>query len=277
MDDPNKKARDADRDAAIVVVEAAYADGQITRADSDLRVERLRQAATVGDVQMMVRDLSVSEEGPGVSRLAALAPRPPGGSVRGLKIGVGVIVALVVVLAAAGLVVPLLMLSSVNRDTATSESVEVGPRQLDRDVELTTAKGYDRLVSAVEEKTGSTTVFTATIYAGYALIEVPVDAQSQRSFGYHYDGRLQELTERGTSDQERLELDRIDGTTVATLMKRVNRLVQDPTSSYLLVNAPGQEAGVCLSAYALNEGKDTAYLDARCDGSIVRRYTSRQD
>ncbi len=57
MIDPQKKARDDDRDAAIEVVEAAFADGQISRPDYDLRVDRLLRAATVGELQMLVRDL----------------------------------------------------------------------------------------------------------------------------------------------------------------------------------------------------------------------------
>ena len=51
-------------------------------------------------------------------------------------------------------------------------------------------------------------------------------------------------------------------------------LVEDPTSSYVIVNSLGREEGVCLSAYASNEYNETAYLDARCDGTVVRTYVS---
>ena len=284
MIDPNKKARDADRDAAIDVVEAAYVNGQITQADSELRVERLRQAGTVGEVQTMVRDLRPPEEEPGVSRLAPLAPQPPAGAVppaprpprpaKRLQAGVGVMVAMVVLFAAVGLVVPLVMFSSVDGGVTSSRSVDTEVREPEQDVELTTARGYDRLVAAVEKRTGSATVFTATIYPGYAVVDVPVDGRSQRSSSYYYDGRWQEWTGSGTHDQGRFELDRLDGSTVATLLKKVTRLVEDPSSSYVLVNPRGRDAGVCLSAYALNEFEKTAYLDARCDGTVVRRYTS---
>ena len=59
--DPQKKARDADRDAAIEVVEAAYADGQISRPDYDLRVDRLLRATTFGELQMLIQDLRLPE------------------------------------------------------------------------------------------------------------------------------------------------------------------------------------------------------------------------
>jgi hypothetical protein len=175
----------------------------------------------------------------------------------------------VVAVVALALVVPLVLFARVDgQDSVISESVEFG-----ESVDLTSAEGYDELVREVEAKTGSTTVFGATIYPGYAVIEVPVDADSQRSFGYYYDGDWQDWTGKGKATQERLDLGQIDGSTVASLVRKVARKVEDPTT-YVIVNARGRDQGVCLSAYATNDFTETAYLDARCDGTVVFSYVS---
>jgi hypothetical protein len=272
--DPQKKARDDDRDAAIEVVEAAFADGQISRPDYDLRVDRLLRAATVGELQMLVRDLrrpegeEVTEAVEQVTEDVAAPPflvGPPRINANAVKLIAAVVVAVV----ALALVVPLVLFARVDgQDSVISESVEFG-----ESVDLTSAEGYDELVREVEAKSGSTTVFGATIYPGYAVIEVPVDADSQRSFGYYYDGDWQDWTGKGKATQERLDLGQIDGSTVASLVRKVARKVEDPTT-YVIVNGRGGDEGVCLSAYATNDFTETAYLDARCDGTVVFSYVS---
>jgi hypothetical protein len=272
--DPQKKARDDDRDAAIEVVEAAFADGQISRPDYDLRVDRLLRAATVGELQMLVRDLR-RPEGEDVTEAVeqvtedVTAPAFMMGPPRFNANAVKLIAAVVVAVVALALVVPLVLFARVDgQDSVISESVEVG-----ESVDLTSAEGYDELVREVEAKTGSTTVFGATIYPGYAVIEVPVDADSQRSFGYYYDGDWQDWTGKGKATQERLDFGAIDGATVASLVRKVARKIEDPTT-YVIVNARGRDQGVCLSAYATNDFTETAYLDARCDGTVVFSYVS---
>ena len=274
MIDPQKKARDDDRDAAIEVVEAAFADGQISRPDYDLRVDRLLRAATVGELQMLVQDLrrpegeEVTEAVEQVTEDVA-EPVVRGGPPRVNASAVKVILAVVVAVFALGLIVTLVLVAGVD----TQKAVTTGQVAPGEKVDLTTAKGYDRLVREVEAKTGSTTVFGATIYAEYAVVEVPVDADSQRSLGYYYDGGWQDWTGKGKATEERFDLSRIDGRTVAALVRRVRTKIEDPTT-YVIVNSQGRDEGVCLSAYATNDFTETAYIDARCNGDVVFTYVS---
>ncbi len=275
MIDPHKKARDEDRDAAIEVVEAAFADGQISRPDYDLRVDRLLRAVTVGELQMLVQDLR-RPEGEAVTEAVeqvtedVATPAFQVGLPRVNANAIKVVLAVVVAVFALGLIVPLVLVARVDSQDGVSTGSVVRGEQID----LTTAKGYDKLVGEVEAKTGSTTVFGATIYPGYAVVEVPVDADSQRSFGYYYDGDWRDWTGKGKATEERFDLSRIDGSTVARLMKKVQTLVDDPTSTYVIVNSQGRDEGVCLSAYASNDFTETAYLDARCNGTVVFEYVS---
>ena len=67
----SKRARDADRDAAIEVVEAAWADGQIVEADRDKRVEELLRAQTMSEIRTYTQDLQPPQPDPsGVPRPA---------------------------------------------------------------------------------------------------------------------------------------------------------------------------------------------------------------
>ena len=102
--DPSSRARDKDRDDAVELVEAAFSDGQLSAPDRDLRVERLRQADTLGDIDGYVRDLQGRDKPARVARPApSTRVRPPrAGSGSCLK--TAVLVAFVLVVAAIGLV-----------------------------------------------------------------------------------------------------------------------------------------------------------------------------
>ena len=58
------------------------------------------------------------------------------------------------------------------------------------------------------------------------------------------------------------------------MLLKAEKLIQEPTSSYVLVGTLGREAGTCFSAYATNDYGETAYVDATCEGKVVRRYVS---
>lgn len=282
MIDPFKKARDADRDAAIEVVEAAYADGQLSKPDSELRVERLLQARTMGEIQAITRDIrspeTLSSAAPSrptdllgstrdVMPAAQMERRPEEGS--RTAVGVFVAVLIFVVLVVVGVAGAVFV-------TGVSDSTLVtGEAQSEAALgDLTSASGYDDFVAALTEKTGSSVVFNATIYPGYAVVEVPVDDNSQRAYGWYYDGSWSDWTGRGTAEEERLDLADLEGATVAATLKKVARRIEDPDATYVLLNPTGRDEGVCLSAYANNEYGETAYADATCDGKVVFRYQS---
>jgi len=57
VSDPQSRPRDGDRKRAVEQVDAAYADGRITAADRALRVGNIDSAATLGELELVVRDL----------------------------------------------------------------------------------------------------------------------------------------------------------------------------------------------------------------------------
>lgn len=282
--DPFKKAKDDDREAAADVVRAALANDRISEPDHDLRLQRVDQAQTIAELQAITRDLPAVTNAPapapqrptdlvGATRSATpsaqIASRPEAGG----RTLVGIIVAVVILVVLLGVGLAGVLFVGAVGGGSVSEVV-VSERAQPSVGNLTSAGEFDGLVDAVERKTGSTVVFSATVYPRYAVVEVPVAASSQRSYGWYYDGSWQRWTGRGTARTERFDLADLEGRVVAATLRKAGKLVEDPTSTYVLVGSAGREPGTCLSAYATNDDGETAYVDATCDGRVVRRYVS---
>lgn len=70
---PDERADNKARDAAIKQVEAALKSGRIVQADHDMRVDQLRQAQSMQDIDLQVRDLQT----PNPAAPPTIAPVPP--------------------------------------------------------------------------------------------------------------------------------------------------------------------------------------------------------
>lgn len=317
---PDRRARDKDRDAAIEVVEAAWADGQIVQVDRDKRVEELLRAQTLQEIDLLVRDLqppasqatsatpvaSHSVTSPNTSDASAsagggfqvrygssadtpdleevVAAAASMKTVRTSPRTIGLVVGLVVIGVVAAVIAGVVALVGNVRgavDTATDsasamasttplpgESPEVG-------VNLFTADGYDELLTDLGRDVGSTESFEVVLYPTYAVVYVPVDATSGRSALYYWNGTLDDLDSRTTSTEERFDLRDVDIDVVTELVSRVRGKVEDPTSWYAIVHAPGSQEGAAIWAYASNDYQETAYVGATPQGRIVYDSTKQ--
>lgn len=177
-----------------------------------------------------------------------------------------VLVAVIVVITAIGSVV-----ASVNSDirTDSAQPAVVGEAEAD----VLSVGGYDDLVTAVESETGRTESFGAVLYPTYAVVELPVDATTQRETFNYWDGHvLRDQSSKSTSAVERFDLSSVDPAVVVRLIKKVRRLADDPTSWYAVVRAP-DDSGVMIWAYATNEYNETVYVAARRNGKVVADST----
>jgi hypothetical protein len=141
--------------------------------------------------------------------------------------------------------------------------------------ELHTVSGFNELLDALRQETGSTEVFEANLYPEYASLGVPAEPTGQRALSYFYNGELAEPS-KGRSSYERFDLARIDPQVMLRLVQKAKRLVEDPTSWYVIIRKPGPpfDNGAWFSAYASNEFSESGYLQATLDGTIVNRYVS---
>jgi len=257
-----KRARDADRDATIEVVEAAYADGQITREDYDRRADLVLRARTLGDLHELVHDLQAPagaeplagerrERASVVARRAAPRRRRPRTSRVGVALaGGGVVAAL-----AASLVI----------GAIGSDRTGTGPSAA-----LLTADGYDDLTERVVERFGSDQVFEMVVYPEYAVVRAPVDATSNRyrSAVYHRSDWTDPST--GTAGDPRFPVDQVAGRVVAAAVDDARGRIEKPTTSSAVIRARAED-GTCVQAFASNEFSETATVSYRCDGTVVSR------
>ena len=308
MSTPDQRARDKDRNAAIEVVQAAWADGQIVEADRDKRVEELQRAQTLGEVQMLVHDLepptpdpapvvaygSVPYAGtapaaesedespstpedtravPEVKYGPAFEPDDPrvAAAWRGRSSKARFLVPLVAVVVGAILVVGLITAVTSGGDGSGSSGGGLGGvlGGSEQKADVLSVAGYQDLLAAVREEAGSTTAFMAVLYPTYAVVELPVDQTTQHEEYWYWDGH--DLTNNGvksSSSGERTDLADIDPQVIVALVQKVRRKLPDATSYYAVVRAPDEDRAV-VWAYATNEYGDSAYLGARGDGTIT--------
>jgi hypothetical protein len=288
---PDQRARDKDRDAAIEIVEAAWADGQIVEADRDHRVESLLRAHTLAEVQMVVHDLQPPSSSPApvaepVAAPAAVpapvpadlygasdasAPYPTLAQVtaaapKGAR--VAPLIVLVVVLAVVGAGVAGLVAAVSSVTSGGSSSGTSGSEDPARVVNVFSDRGFEELLSDIKAANESTEAFEAVLYPTYAVVYLPVDATSRRYSYWYWNGVLDDLDSKGTSTYERYDLADVDPAVVIRLVKRARGLVDEPTSWYAIVRAP-EEDGAAIWAYASNEYSESEYVGATLEGKVV--------
>ena len=138
-------------------------------------------------------------------------------------------------------------------------------------VQVLTEDGVEDLVAALEEETGSTEVFSATIYPTYAVLRVPADRTSQREVGYYWDGHdFEPWGSKGTSSNARIDLAEIDAAILPPLVREARAQVDDPNTWYVIIDRDSSDDG-WISAYASNEFSEGGYIEVDKDGKEIRR------
>ncbi|WGX94238.1 hypothetical protein [Nocardioides sp. L-11A] len=136
-----------------------------------------------------------------------------------------------------------------------------------------TDRGFDALVAALREETGSTLARNAVIYPDYAVVDVPYrpdDPADERELVYHWDGELGEPG-KDTGDDVVFDLADVDSAVLDGLCPQVEALVEDPETCYLMISGPDPEDSTpaWISVYASNDFRQTAYVEFGLDGTVV--------
>jgi len=272
----DKRARDQDRERAIDVVEAAWAEGQIVEADRDKRVESLLQAQTMAEVQMITHDLQLPRTPPppaayGEAHVEAVDTPVPVPEAKGSNKGLLFLLLLIPIGLIAG-VVGIVVAIAAAVSTAPDGDVPIAPGVApDPDeVNVLSVEGYADLVAAIEQQTGSTTVFEAVLYPTYAVVDVPVDSTTDREHSYYWDGDLEETGSKGTTDYTRFDLADIDADVVVSIVKKARAKIEAPQTWYSIVRAPSAtDDGTWIYGYATNEYGESGYLGGDKAGTLT--------
>lgn len=253
------RARDADRESAIGVVAAAFADGQLDRSEHDVRVSRLQQARTFADLDAELVDLQRPEQSAWRAPAAAAAPsRPANGKKFALVAGVGAVLV-------AGLVLPGLLADEPEFLPQVATPADAEPELIRNPM---TPQGWADFLAALEEKTGDTVVFEANLSEDQVSLEVPVGKKGERALSYTWNGEWDE-GDPGTNNYSRKDLSRIDASKFAASMAYVSAQIEEPERQDIDVfgNVDGYRSDACYAAYASNRFDETEMVYFRCDGT----------
>lgn len=280
MSTPEGGASQQDIDLAVKVVELAGAEGQIVDADRDLRISQLKSVQTKAEIDVVLGSLRQRlpppvPEPPSVPATADLtSPLSAAGRTRSLPF-VPLLGGLVTVVAAiVGVVFLVNLLSGVDLDSAPSGSPPPGSQPSPTPADVLSATGFRALLAAIQAQTGTTDVFDATLYPGYASVQLPVDRETRRQAYYYWDGvTLKESNSFGRSSNPRIDLATIDVATMQRLVRLARRQVEEPISWYVIVRAPDASDQAVLYAYASNKFSEGGYVSADARGKVVRKVT----
>ncbi|WP_460713743.1 DUF1707 domain-containing protein [Nocardioides dilutus] len=291
-----------DRRQAISLVEAALKSGRIVQADHDMRIDQIKNASSDHDFDMIVRDLLPAAGAAAVTAPTVTAGAPPAGGqppwplvnygpgqsvpdsaelqaltkTGGKAIGgiIAVVVLISVIVPIAGVIIGLVSardtFDEINFGQPVDETTYLpGQEPGENGVNVLRAQGYDDLVAALSEETGSTMVFSATLYPRYAVLSVPEQETGKRYRSYYWDGRTLVANDiKSTSDAPRIDLASVDPDVMVTLVEDVRGRVEDPISWYANLDSIASE-GPRMSAYATNDYGEGAYVVATLEGEIL--------
>ena len=86
-------------------------------------------------------------------------------------------------------------------------------------------------------------MFEAVLYPEYAIVDVPVDATTNREHSYYWDSDLEETGSKSTTDYRRFDLADVDANVVVSIVDGARAKVEDPQSWYSIIRAPSAYDG----------------------------------
>jgi hypothetical protein len=246
------------------VLDTAYADGQLDKAEHRARTTAAMAAKTLGELRALADDLQVEQALPPLR-----TPRPAGEPSRARQITTGLVATLLFLGIGFGI-------GYASGSSSASPSATSGPGD---DVEpvvvaqqgLHTRAGFTALVAATRARFGSTMVAGATIYPDYAVITMPVPGAPARAQTFLYRGGFEEASNAGTrtASDPLVDLGAVQVDAVLGLVAGAGETlaVPDPTSRYMVVGQEG--GGPYVNVYASNEFGESGYLRAGLDGTVM--------
>lgn len=272
------RARDADRDRCVEVIEAAYVDGQIGDADRELRVSRARSAETREELEGLTRDLRPTARTmtPATSRVSP--PARPGRYAGGVVAGLGA----VVVLVGAGVtgVVALAMFAvSGTSETVTSPGFEAAPAPVESATRgasyRMTAPQVRRFVTAYEKKFGTLEAFEVVLFPQRVGVQVPVRGPRPRMERWTWDGEWRQDTTAAavTGPNQRVDAGAIDARLLLSNIRVAERGLDVEGARFTHAVLHRRNDGPTeLNIYVGNELQESGYLSTTPAGDVVRRH-----
>ena len=276
------RAKDADRDRFVELIEAAYVDGQLGDADRDLRVSRALTARTLDDLETLTRDLQLPAGHVPAAAATTRTVRPQ--RLVGMLVALGAVVALLGV-GVAGLVV----FSASGGPDGSTASVDVSreavpvPAGTGEETGVVeeaasfamTPGEVRRFVRAHEREFGTLDVYEVGFYPTRVGVEVPVRGSRPRYERWAWTGAWQQDTEASavTGPDEIIDLGGLDVRrlfhNIALARKTLD--VQRGRLTHVLVNHwIGDVPSVNI--YIGNTFNESGYLKTTLSGEVLDSF-----
>jgi hypothetical protein len=277
------RAKDADRERYVEVIETAYVDGQLGDADRELRVSRALTAQTLDELDALTLDLQ-NQPAPVV-----VAPAPPPRPARTAtastdsssmgKLG-GVVGAVLVGLVFIGAVSSM---HSAEEDWASStDYAEVPWEQAEVATSAPgfsmTTRGVRELVGAYEAEFGTREAHEVVLHPRRVVVLVPADADRPTPERWVWDGAWSQAVEsvRVDSSRPRVDLGSIDARRLVENIRTARGAlrVEDGRFSRAVLTRQGEDA--VLEIHVSNQFNESGSLVTTPDGEILRREPFRR-
>lgn len=277
------RAKDADRDRFVELIEAAYVDGQLNSADRDLRVGRALSAETIDELQTLTRDL---QPPPGAVTTTAPVVRPPGPRMPFLPKLVGGFVALSFIGVALFIgAVVVAMFLAVGGSTDSESGPIIGSELADPEImfedppadpafEMTAAQ-VRVFLRSYEEQFGTAEAYEVTFFPDRFQAQVPVRGSRPRMERWTWDGEWRQDTEASamTGPNDRVDVGTIDVRRMFAnigVARRTLNVERGRFTHAILHRWPGEPTA--LNIYIGNTFNESGYLRTTPDGEVVRAY-----
>lgn len=276
------RAKDADRDRFVELIEAAYVDGQLGAADRELRVGRALSAETLDELETLTRDLQLPQGHVPPTAPPRSASGPPSRTRRGTGVLVGLVLFVVLVGVGVTGVVALAMFAVPGEsDSSTSQSTEVAPVPVEEATEVEdpsfrmTAPQVRAFLEAYEAQFGTLDVYEVGFYPTRVGVMVPVRGSRPRMERWSWTGAWTQDTGAsrvigpgGIVDLATVDVRRMFAN-IATA-KKVLR-VQKGELSHVLVNRWFDDQA-SVNIYIGNSFNESGYLKTAPSGEEIRRF-----
>ncbi len=256
------RARDADRDAALLSLREAMADGQLTEDEFDTRMAAVLSATRVGELASLTDDL----QKPPPQAIVSIQPR-------WVRLFGPLIIVLVVALVLAGIEgLTRLGGSTDGIDTGSDGGMGFPSLHFPGSPAVHTAAGMTALIAAVEEQFGTTSTLRVVVYPEYAVIWMPQQADPTRVDTYYYDGNFDDASPAGTRDpaeEPLFDLADLDVDAYALLILQTPEAVgiSEPETIYAVIDV-GYDSGEAVLGIYASDAYVSGHVNADLTGTV---------
>ena len=273
------RAKDADRDRYVEIIEAAYVDGQLGAEDRDLRVTRALSAVSLDELEALTRDL----QGRPAPVVVPQVPAPARARRRmaGTLVGLGSLVAVLgvgvaSVVLVAGADTDSATSSEVSRPTTVPAPVQQSETVAEKQVTpfAMTPGQVKRFLAAYEKEFGTLDAWEVGFYPERVGVQVPVSRVRKRYERWSWDGTWRQDTDASAviGPQKFVSLGPIDVGRMFDNIARAKRSLDVPRGklTHVLVNDWGD--GPSVNIYIGNTFNESGYLKTTLSGDVIRAF-----